>query len=251
MPKNHHLLAIEQSVKSKVDEKITALYKMFQKPDLFNGHVKTWQARTENQDSSTYEMLPDERKNVQQSVADGLKVIREQQTELFDLTFQLNVTNALAKADVAVDGVTILKDAPVTYLLWLGHQLDNMHTEIKKLPTLDSAEKWEHDSEQNCYATKPSEQARTKKLQVPLVLHPATKEHPAQVKEITEDVRTGTWKTIKYSTAMPADKRDAMLARVEKLQHAVKQAKETANDIEVPKGLPSAGKAIYDFVFAK
>src|SRR5579863_616939 len=135
--KNHHVLAIEQSTKAKADEKITAAYKTFQKPDLLNGHLKTWQPRAENQHAAHYEMLPNETKNVQQNVADLLKVIREEQTALFDLTHQLNVTNALAKADVIVDGVTILKDAPATYLLWLRHHLDNMHTEIKKVPTLD------------------------------------------------------------------------------------------------------------------
>jgi hypothetical protein len=70
------------------------------------------------------------------------------------------------------------------------------------------------------------------------------------VKEITTDVITGTWKTIKYSSALPVDKKDALLTRVEKLQHAVKQAREEANLAEVAKDLPSAGKALFDFVFA-
>jgi hypothetical protein len=249
MPKLHHVLAIETSTKTKVAEKLTAIYKAFQKPDLFNGHVKTWTPKDANQESTTYEMLPDERREVQQNVTASLKVIREQQTELFDLTLQRDATNMLAKADVVVDGKVILSQAPVTYLLWLAHQLDDLHTEVKKAPTLDPAEKWGFDKEQNLHATKASDQIRTKKLQVPLVLHPPTKEHPAQVKEITQDVITGTWRSIKYSGAMPVDERDKLLARVEKLQHAVKQARETANDIEVVKGLPSAGKLIFDFVF--
>jgi hypothetical protein len=251
MPKLHHILAIETSVKAKVAEKLTAIYKAFQKPDLFNGHVKTWTAKDTNTESALYESLPDENKQVQQNVASALKSIREHQTELFDLGYTRDATNVLAKADIVVDGTAILKDVPVTYLLWLGHQLDDLHTEIKKIPTLDPAEKWSFDREQNLYATKPSQQIRTKKLEVPLVLHPPTKEHPAQVKSITQDVVTGTWTTIKYSGAMPADERDALLARVEKLQHAVKQARETANDVEIPKGLGGAGKSIFDFVFAK
>ena len=249
--KLNQVLAVESSTKNKVNEKLTAIYKAFQKPDLFNGHVKTFTPRSENQDALHYENLPDDRKNVQQNVGDSLKTIRDQQTELFDLSFKRDVTNTHAKADVTVDGTHVLKDVPVTYLLWLGHQLDDLHTEIKKIPTLDAAERWHLDSQQNQWATDPTEQVRTKKVQVPLVLSPATDKHPAQVKEITEDVRTGNWKTIKYSTAMPVDQRDEMLARVEKLQHAVKQAREAANNIDVPSGLPSAGKAIFDFVFAK
>jgi hypothetical protein len=147
-------------------------------------------------------------------------------------------------------GATILKDAPVTFLLWLGHQLDNLYSEVKKIPTLDSGEKWTKDAEQNLYATQPTEQVRTKKIEVPLVLHAPTKEHPAQVKSITSDVITGTWKQTKYSSAMPADQKEALIVRVEKLQNAVKQAKETANSTDVPKDLTSAGKAFFDFVFA-
>jgi hypothetical protein len=170
MPKLHHILAIETGTKTKVTEKITAVYKAFQKPDLFNGHVKTFTPKDSNVESQTYEALPDERKEVQQNVRNALALVREQQTELFDLCLQRDATNMLAKADVVVDGVTVLKDAPVTYLLWLGHQLDDLHTEVKKIPTLDPAEKWTFDKDQNLFSTKPSDQVRTKKLEVPLVL---------------------------------------------------------------------------------
>lgn len=248
--KQNQILAIESSTRNKVEEKLTAVYKTFQKPDLFNGHAKTFTPKAENQDSASYETLPEDHRQVQQNVGDALILIKAQQTELFDLTYKRDETNTHARASVVVDGTIVLKDVPVTYLLWLGHQLDNLHTEIKKAPTLDPAEKWTHIPEQNLYATSPSEQIRTKKVQVPLLLAPATKEHPAQVKEITTDVITGTWKTIKYSSALPVDKKDALLTRVEKLQHAVKQAREEANLAEVAKDLPSAGKALFDFVFA-
>lgn len=249
MAKLHHILAIETATKTKVTDKLTAIYKAFQKPDLFNGHVKTFTSKDANVESTTYESLPEERKEVQQNVRHSLAIVREQQSELFDLSLKRDTTNTLAKADVVVDGTVILKDAPVTFLLWLGHQLDDLYTEVKKVPTLDPAEKWTFDGDQNLYSTRTTDQSRTKKLEVPLILHPPTKEHPAQVKSITQDVITGTWKTTKYSGAMPVDERDKLLARVEKLQNAVKQARETANDMTVPADVPSAGKAIFDFVF--
>jgi hypothetical protein len=249
MPKLHHILAVETGIKHKSAEKLTVIYKAFQKPDLFNGHVKSFTPRFDP-DAQHYEMLPDDRKQVQQHVGASMDIIREQHVELFDLAFKRDVTNCIAKADVVVDNKVILKDAPVTYLLWLGHQLDDLHSEVKKIPTLDPAEKWKHDKEQNLYATEPTEQVRTKKVEVVMQLAAATDKHPAQVKTVTEDIRTGNWKTIKYSSAMPADKRDAILARVEKLQNAVKTARETANSVDVPETV-SAGKQIYDFVLAK
>lgn len=250
MPKLNQIIAIEKGTKNRVNEKLTAVYKTFQKPELFNGHVKTYTPRDEDPASKFSEKLPDDRRNVQHRVDELLGSIRDQQTELWDISLQRDVTNCIAKANLVVDDVTILKDVPVPFLLFLEKQLNDLHSEVKKIPTLDPAEKWHHDKDQNLHATEPSEQARTKKETMPLVLHPGTKEHPPQVKEITEDVRAGTWKTIKYSSAMSVEKRDQILARVEKLQKAVKQAREEANMTEVPKEIPSPGKAIFDFVLA-
>jgi hypothetical protein len=250
MPKLNQIIAVEKGTKNRVNERLTAVYKTLQKPELFNGHVKTYTPRDDDPASKFSEKLPDDRRNVQHKVEDLLKVIREQQTELWDISLQRDVTNCAAKANLVVEGCSILNGAPVPFLLFMEKQLNDLHSEIKKIPTLDPAEKWHHDQDQNLHATDPSEQARTKKESMPLVLHPGTKEHPPQVKEITEDVRCGTWKTIKYSAALSAERRDLMLARVEKLQKAVKQAREEANLAEVQKDIPSVGKAIFDFVLA-
>ena len=62
--KLHHVLAIESGLKTKVKDKLTAIYHTFQKPALFNGHMKTWTARDANPESTLHEVLPDERQNV-------------------------------------------------------------------------------------------------------------------------------------------------------------------------------------------
>jgi hypothetical protein len=55
---------------------------------------------------------------------------------------------------------------------------------------------------------------------------------PAQVEVYYEDVTVGFWRTIKFSGAMPAKRVNELLERVEKLQAAVKFAREEANGIE-------------------
>jgi hypothetical protein len=248
--KLNQIVAVEKTAKNRIAEKLTAIYKIFQKPELFGGLVKTYTPRDEDPSSKFSEKMPDDRRNVQQRVLDLVAQIREQQTELWDLALQRDMTNCHAKADIVVGGKTILTGVPVPFILMMEKQLNDLHSEIKKIPTLDPAEKWTFDRDQNLYATEPSEQARTKKESMPLVLHPGTKEHPPQVKEITEDVRAGTYKTIKYSSAMPVDRRDILLARVEEMQKAFRRAREEANLAEVSKDIPSAGKAIFDFVLA-
>lgn len=247
MARLNQIIAVEKGIKNRVAERLTEVYKTFQKPDLFSGHVKTYTPRDEDPQSKFSEKLPDDRRNVQQNVTKLLAQVRESHSELLDISFARDVANCSAKASITVDGQVLLADVPVTYLLWLEKQLNDLHSEIKKVPTLDSAEKWSYDGDQGLYATQPTEQARTKKETMPLVLHPGTKEHPPQVKEITEDVRAGTWRTIKYSASIPVDRREEMLSRVEKLQRAVKQAREEANGAEVTK-TPSVGDKIFGFV---
>lgn len=249
MPKLNQILAIEKGTKARVNEKLTVIYKTLQKPELFSGHVKTYKPKDEDPTSPFGEVLPDDVRVVQAKAAKLLEQVAEAQTEIFDLSFARDVANTAAKADLVVDGVTILKDVPVPYLLWLEKQLNDLHSEVKRVPTLDPAEEWSWSSDQASYVSKMSNQARTKKVTVPLVLSPATDKHPAQVEKVTEDVRAGTWSTIKYSSALSVTVRDTYLKRVETLQKAVKQAREAANSIEVPK-LESVGKKIFDFVFA-
>jgi hypothetical protein len=247
MPKLNQIIAIEKGIKNRVNEKLSEIYKIFQKLDLFQGHIKTYTPRDEDPSSKFSEKLPDDRRHVQFTVGKLLQTIRETHTELVDVSYLRDSANCSAVADIEVDGKIIIAAAPVTFILWLEKQLNDLHSEIKKTPALDPSEKWTYDADQGLFATAATEQARTKKETMPLVLHPGTKEHPPQVKEITEDVRAGTWRTIKYSGALPADKREEILSRVEKLQRAVKQAREEANGISVSVG-DSVGAKIFNFV---
>ena len=61
-----------------------------------------------------------------------------------------------------------------------------------------------------------------------------------------EDIVVGKWETLKFSAALSADAKNAVLARLVKLQEAVKMAREEANSIEVKD--VKVGEKIFDFV---
>jgi len=63
-----------------------------------------------------------------------------------------------------------------------------------------------------------------------------------------EDVTVGHWRTIKFSGALPATRVNELLARVEKLQEAVKFAREEANNLEVED--VKTGEAVLSYLFA-
>lgn len=248
--KLNQVIAVEKGVRARETEKLTAIYKTFQRSDAFGGLVRKYEPGNDDQTTPAGEIMPPEKKNVQEHVAALITQLSDASAEIANVTYQRDVTNTYAKANVEVDGKVIVRDAPVPYLLALEKQLNDLHSEIKRIPTLDSSEIWSFDDQLGCYKSQTTETARTKKVSGALVLAPATDKHPAQVKEITEDVRVGTWRTTKHSSAIPQAEKAKYLANVEKLQKAVKYAREEANNADVAEAnLP--GKNILDFVFTK
>jgi hypothetical protein len=99
-------------------------------------------------------------------------------TGLFDITLTQDHGNCRARADVTVDGTVIVRDVPVTTLLFLEKQLHEVATFVSKLPVPDPAHKWKYDQRLDCLATPPTQTVRTKKMPRAFVKYEATKEQP-------------------------------------------------------------------------
>lgn len=244
MPRLNQIVAIEKGVKSRVYGRVTTLHKTSQRGDAYAGFAKNFRRRDE--DGVDY---PPERKVVQLVGEDVLRQLAALQTELFDVTFTKDSANCAAKADVVVDGRVLIRDAPVTFLLFLEKQLSDMRTFVAKLPTLDPSEDWSADPNSDLFRTTPASTHKTKKVQRPIVLYDATEEHPAQTQLISEDVVVGWWDTVKHSGALPVPRKKAIQARLDKLVKAVKFAREEANSAEVEEH--NIGEAFFDYLFEK
>lgn len=238
-PRLNQVLAIEQGIKERVNKLITEIYHTVQKPALFGGFVKKY--RPINDGDETY---PDQRVRVQQNAETGLKAVVAGKTELADITFQKDKANTEARADITVDGVVLVKDAPATFILWLEKQVEDLRTFVSKIPTLDEAEDWNPDVNTGLYKSGEIQTHRTQKIAVPIVLYAATDKHPAQTQLITKDVLVGFWDEVKISGALPVPRKQAILDRVDKLYRAVKTAREAANMAEAPKF--DVGAALYN-----
>lgn len=242
MTKLNQIIAVEKGVKSRSYEELTKAHHALEKPTLLAGISRSYQPKDEEGDK-----LPPESTKVQikaeQVIADTARIM----TELFDVTATKDWANGQAVADVVVNGETILSGVPVTYLLFLEKQLVDLHTFVAKLPVLDPSENWSFDNAADCWATPVTETTRTKKVLRNHVKAEATKEHPAQVDVYSEDVMVGTWRTIKFSGALPASRVNELLSRVEALQAAVKFAREDANSLTVDS--VEVGKRVFDYLF--
>lgn len=242
--KINQLLAIEKGTKAASSRALTDLHKKSQVQGLYDGRERTYRSTTEDG-----EKFPSESQKIQLK---GRNVIKEVQTalsELFDITYTKDKANLKATADIIVEGTTLAKDVPVTYLLFLEKQLVDLHTFVSKLPTLDPSETWDWDAGTSSYRTRPTEAAKTKKTIKPVIMYEATEKHPAQVKEVTEDVVCGYWSSIRYSAAFEADRKEELLNRLNKLQNAVKFAREEANGTDAKREAISG--SLFNYVFAE
>ncbi|MEU6857645.1 hypothetical protein AB0B28_02025 [Glycomyces sp. NPDC046736] len=228
MTKLNQIIAIEKSTKTKAARVLNEAGRELSKAPLLSGISRTYQPKDEEG-----EQLPPESTKVQRRVEEQLRDVAEALTRLFDVVATKDRTNALATADIVVDGETLVADVPVTYLLFLEKQLGELQTFVRALPVLDAAESWTFNDAADCHATDAVKTVRTKKVPRNHVKAEATEEHPAQVEVYYEDIPVGYWTTVKFSGAAPAKRVTQLAERVEKLQTAVKFAREEANGTEV------------------
>ncbi len=239
----NQLIAIEGGAKAKTKNVMTNAYHTAQRAAGFAGISRTYTPKDDDGDR-----LPPESTLVQTKVDDLINVVTEQLTHLFDITASKDATNAVASADVTVNGRVIAEGLSVPTLLFLEKQLVDLRTFVGKLPTLATDEEWELDPNTGLQRTRPVETVKTKKIPKNWVKAPATDKHPAQVEIFHEDVNVGYWSTVKFSGALPTQRVLALLARIDELSDAVKFARETANqETVVDKNI---GTAVLGYIFS-
>lgn len=243
MARLNQIIAIEKGVKSQSLRELTDAHQLLQKPAMLSGISRTYRPRDEEG-----EQFPPEATKVQVKADEAIRQSVAILTKLFDITATKDWANTRARADVVVDGEILLAQVPATYLLFLEKQLVDLHTFVKKLPVLDASETWTFDPSADCYATDPVQTVKTKKIPRNHVKAEATEHHPAQVEVYYEDVVIGHWRTVKFSGALPAQRINELVERVEKLQQTVKFAREEANNLDVED--QRAGEKVFQYLFS-
>ncbi len=228
--KLNQLIAIIPSAKNEAQKKKTETYRCAQTPALFNGLSRTYQPRDE--EGFVY---PSESQPVHFSADKLIQQFVEGASDFINLAAMQDTANTQAKADVVVNGDVIFKDVPVTHLLFLEKQLQDIKTFVSALPVLGDDQEWTYSESHGNFVSAAKQTAKTKKVMKPVVLYDATDKHPAQVKEATEDVVEGTWTLRNFSAALPKSQVNALVSRVDALLKAVLIAREEANSIEVKK----------------
>lgn len=243
MAKLNQVIAIEKGVKSDNYSALSRINKAAQKADLFNGFAKTYIKINEESED-----LPPDTKRVQLTAQTVIKEAVDVLAELWTVEARREWSNTVAYADIIVDGNPLVHSVPVTYLLFLEKQLNDVKTLVSNIPILDTNDDWRADPNSELYKTEPVLTHRTKKTNRPLVLYDATPEHPAQTQIVQEDVLVGHWQTVKHSGAMTVPEKAQAMRRINALIRAVKEAREQANSIE-EMVIPPVTQSLMNYLF--
>lgn len=234
MGKLHELAAVDndnRGLYDKIKNEAAATFK--NRLDHFTGMSKTYVSEVEDD----YVRDP-EVKNLVTTVADKLAYVEEQMIKILDAQFQKEKTNCLAKADVIVvedDGseVPIVKDIPVVYLVQLEKKLTELRNQVYGIvPTLDPTKEWEWNEQGGYYVEREPRKRVTRKVPKSFQVAAATDKHPEQAQLINIDETTGYYNQTNLSGMITPKKKSQLLAKLDKLVHAVKTARSRANDIE-------------------
>jgi len=243
--KLHQIVAVESSEKKRLERTRTELYKKLQKEALFTGMVRKYEPKDEEG-----EQLPDEVARVQMTVQDAVEDFQEATVRLIDLTASKDYGNVKASSDIVVEGETLVHDCPVSLLLFLEKQFEDLETFVRHAPVLGTDREWTpSSSNEKIFVSNPEHRNSTKKVQRAIVLYDATPEHPAQTQLITEDVIQGVWTAIQQHGGITQNQKRAWTEKIAKLRIAVKEARCNANETEVE--TKKIGDKLFNFVFGQ
>lgn len=229
MGKLHELLAVESDRKATAAKILEEAKTTFTKREEHFTELRK-EYTPDNENDRQLEQ-PKEVKPMVETVNDKLRWVGQHVGALIDLTYQKELANTEAKADVVLEnGEELATQVPATVLLNLEAKLKEVREVYALIPTLQPGEEWKR--EENGHYSAVDKKIRTKKIFKNHVKAPATDKHAAQVEVYSEDERIGLSVTTKVTSLLTVADKARLLCRVDELARAVKRARQRANNTE-------------------
>jgi hypothetical protein len=248
-PVLHELLAVEQSLAATSNNIIKDTIKnLGERRALYDGMVKEHEIYD---DDKQHLKQATEYKEVQSTVDEQLDYMANELARYYDCVYQKEEANQRAKADIIINGELIAANVPAIVLLGMENKLTGLLAVYNAIPTLDAAKSWvraEDYAKKGVFKTQHQEERLHKITDKDFqIVAPATKEHPAQVKEVTRESTIGKYVINYFSGALTSLEKAERLQRLTALIRAVKEARQRANNTEVvaEKGF---GKALFNYI---
>lgn len=249
--KLHEILAVEASKEGYFKDALVETTNLFKnKISHFNGSNKQLTLfGDESPEKTAKETAETENTSLTTTVGAELEYLAEVVTNFVDVIYQKDDANQRAVADIIVDGIPIATGIPATTLLSLENKLKQLRVVYDQIPTLQPGTTWKLDESlgKGVYVDANNQvRTKTKKGFDFKVLTPATNQHPAQIEkwETVEDI--GFTTHTRWTGMISVAEKVELLKRFDKLTHAVKQARQRANEVEVHK--VNIGKQLFDYL---
>lgn len=236
-PKLHEVLAVEGDLEgqsTKVMVEATATFS--KKAPHFQGYHKWLEMFDENRQMEAQGAT--ENKEIVDTVKGKLGHVWGHFGRYLNTVAQKERTNQDARADLIVDGETLIEDAPATLLLGLESRLKKLRDVYDAIPTHQPGVKWVADEARGKDVFKAEHLVmanKTEKVPRHKVLVEPTEHHPAQVEKWMENVAVGVFKTEHWTSMVSPAKKAEWLGRIDKLLRAVKKARQRANNTPLVK----------------
>lgn len=251
MVKLHEILAIESCKEGYFKSTLTDITNLFKnKANHFSGFNK---CLTLYGDETPEKIAKEKSEATSQALTSTVKkelqYLAEVVTSYVDVVYKKDDANRRAIADIVVNGVTIAVGVPVTTLLGLENKLKQLRPIYDQIPTLLPGTSWEIAPSlgEGVYIDKDQQiLAKTRKGFAFKEVSPATDKFPAQVEkwETVEDI--GFTTLTRWTGMLSVADKVELLKRFDAVNHAVKQARQRANDVEVHS--VNIGKVLMDTI---
>ena len=239
MGKLYEVLSVEGDAQGRAAKLVTETKAtLSNKENLFKGHVRRLklfdQAQERISEIETIQKKDSTEIKVESTVPDSLNYLCCVLGEYWDIMFQKEATNQLAKANIEIDGQVLLKDVPVTFLLCMENRLKDLRPVFESIPTLAPGIKWELDESYGRFVYKAPETTdmKTKEDTEYRTVSPATEKHPAQVVPIKAQFNIGSYTRTEWSGMISSAEKARLLEQFDKLVKAVKEARQRANAVD-------------------
>jgi hypothetical protein len=239
------IVGIHKSTRVSIQREWDEMYHLLQKGELFSGFDKTHTPFEGNLPQ------PAQSKRVQANATELVTGLEKLLSRLFDLEATKDNADTEARADLVVGDDTLMTQVPVNHLLWMEKQVANLVTVFNAIPVMTAAEDWQPSQalDRGMYRTQAERTPSTKKDTHWEVVVPAIDngDHGAIVKEVSNDIQSGTWEIVKYTAAMRPTDKALLIKRASVLLDAIRFATTTANHLPVTD--IDEGEKIFGYLF--
>lgn len=227
----HELIAVESNKKEAWKKALDAIRLLFtEKRSVFQAGEKSLHPLADELGEA--EVV--DQHAMMSTVERELDGLRPYLGDYLDALYQKDRTNTVAIATFAIDSTMI--SGPATFFLSLEQKLIEIRSVIEKIPVHADGYNWKSDEAHEFKGVQkldaPEITFKTKKVLKPFVLYEATKDHPAQVDKLSEDVNVGRFFTQRWSGMVTRAQKQGYLDRINKAIEEAKRARMEANRAE-------------------